>query len=347
MPTVLSPTANPSVDPSTLTKLRQWTGTLLKFVETQRPSAQAVEKMQSLAEIDNHMERCVASRPVTLDEIERTMEWLKQHQEKRKKSTGTIELLLEWFRTQQGNNNTKVPTLPSTWARSSLGLTWEELAFGVLNAPLYVDILHARRLLLAGGLTYANEVDKIEFATWFDEFVDHVRLCDALKQRLLAKKSRLTNTTIRVATQYLRVQKCYEESLWTRAYDDKVLECLAEVELVIRDEENAVADANTTVSTPALELEALAQLFQELDGNAEEGAYIVMLVAWMHQVLSEDDFEAVYACLAPSVKASLVGEGMLEYADHIHRLETFDVEYQFSVVYPRARADIVVPRTSS
>ncbi|KAH9153280.1 hypothetical protein AeRB84_004442 [Aphanomyces euteiches] len=200
---------------------------------------------------------------------------------------------------------------------------------------------------VSGGLTYANEADKIEFATWFDEFVDHVRLCDALKQRLLAKKSRLTNTTIRVAAQYLRVQKCYEESLWTRAYDDKVLECLAEVELVIRDEENAVADANTTLSTPALELEALAQLFQELDGNAEEGAYIVMLVAWMHQVLSEDDFEAVYACLAPSVKASLVGEGLLEYADHIHRLETFDVEYQFSVVYPRARADIVVPRTSS
>ncbi|KAH9161320.1 hypothetical protein LEN26_001470 [Aphanomyces euteiches] len=288
MPTVLSPSANPSVDPSTLTKLRQWTGTQLKFVETQRPSAQAVEKMQTLAEIDNHMERCAASRPVTLNEIERTMEWL----------TG-------------------------------------------------LHILHARRLLLAGGLTYANEADKIEFATWFDEFVDHVRLCDALKQRLLAKKSRLTNTTIRVAAQYLRVQKCYEESLWTRAYDDKVLECLAEVELVIRDEENAVADANTTVSTPALELEALAQLFQELDGNAEEGAYIVMLVAWMHQVLSEDDFEAVYACLAPSVKASLVGEGLLEYADHIHRLETFDVEYQFSVVYPRARADIVVPRTSS
>ncbi|RHY67802.1 hypothetical protein DYB38_003098 [Aphanomyces astaci] len=335
MPTMMSPTAT-----SEWTENQQ---TLQEVVEKDAQAMRLVEQMTTLVAIDNQLANCHASRPVTQDEVERTIVWLQQHQDK--KSSHFIHTLLHWIKDKDDEEESSPPeSLPLTWGSTSLSFSWDEQSFGVLNAPLYVDMLHARRLLLSGGLLRASEADKIEFSKWFEEFLDHLTLCDVLKQRLLQDKGQMTNKAIKVATQYHLVQKCYDESLWVPTgapYSDKVLQCLDEVERVLRDEEKAVGEANLIVMTPALEMEAFSNLFSHIRADAEEGTFVAKLVAWMQHALPEDDFEAIYSFFPPDVKASLAGVWMQEYAEHMHRLEPFDVDFHYSVVYPRSRADIV------
>ncbi|ETW08043.1 hypothetical protein H310_02414 [Aphanomyces invadans] len=334
MPTLLSPAA-----------ASKWTDnqqTLQEVVEKDAQEMRMVEQMTTLVAIDNQLAHCHASRPVTQDEVERTIAWLQQHQDK--KSTDFIHTLLHWIKDRDDENGESPASLPLTWATTTLSFSWEERSFGVLNAPLIVDMLHARRLLLSGGLLHASEADKIEFSKWFEEFLDHLTFCDVLKQRLLHDKGQMTNKAIKVATQYHRVQKCYDESLWVPTgapYSDKVLECMDEAERVLRDEEKAVAEANLVVMTPSLETEAFSNLFTHIRADAEEGTFVAKLVAWMQHALPDDDFEAIYSFFQHDVKASLAGEWIQEYAEHMHRLDPFDVDFHYSVVYPRSRADIV------
>ncbi|KAF0688615.1 Aste57867_19788 [Aphanomyces stellatus] len=317
------------------------------------------DRMDALVAIDNQLEQCHASRSVTVEEVEETIEWLQARIEppvRHNSVSGVAHAVLQWARSRiDSNPDTLEPatSLPLAWGSTSLGFTWEQMNFGVLNAPLYVDMLHARRLVLSGSLLHATPMDRAEFVKWFEEFLDHVRLCDALKQRLLQIKARLTNKTIRVLADYTHVQARYEESVWIMqsgavpvAFDDKILACLAEVEHVLRDEENAVAEANLLVVNPTLEMEALSSLLRSIDGDADEATFVAKLIAWMHHAVAADDFAAAFALLAPEAQRSLATDWMQDLVDHVHRLQVFDVEFHYSVVNERARADIVVPHVA-
>ncbi|KAF0688618.1 Aste57867_19791 [Aphanomyces stellatus] len=304
-------------------------------------------KLEKLHQVDNQVEQLDADRAAAPTRtVEDTINWLKQHKTEKAKSSHFIESLLHWFR-DEPEDNAAGPQLPLEWAQETLNVLWHERSYAVLNAPFFVDMMHGRRIVHSGLLADVADDVGADFKLWLDEFFAQVCLAHVVKDRLLDEKARTSRKAIRVVTQYDQLQALYEASLaldvHSPAFAAKVLECFNEVEATLRDEAAAVADVNPMVMTPALENEAFCAVFSNLDTTDPTGVYVAKLVAWMKNAVARDEFDAFMALFNPEVKDALGGNWMQEYAEHLHRLEPFAIEFHCSIVYSRSRADVVAP----
>ncbi|RHX98376.1 hypothetical protein DYB30_010217 [Aphanomyces astaci] len=269
--------------------------------------------------------RC--KHPVTVPCMKHTLAWLHSHDLSHHTIPSSfLQSLLHWFHDRPGNTT---PPLSLGWGSGNLTFSWSDRSFGVLNAPLYADIAVARRILTTaseeGGFISATRSQRSEFSSWFAEFLDAVRSCDELKHQLLVEKARLSSKVTQVTTSYDRVRLIYEgaQKHDVAAYGASLLQCLDEVDAVLRDEERAVDAVNLTASTETLENAAFSLLFGRLNKRTNDShVYVAKLMAWMRQTLSRDDFDAFFQLLQPRVKESLA-KNWKTYARHMQRLEPF------------------------
>ncbi|KAH9085919.1 hypothetical protein Ae201684P_005615 [Aphanomyces euteiches] len=268
------------------------------------------EKLEKLHLVDNQVEEHDATRSSATRSVENTIAWLKQHKEQKAKSSGFIESLLHWFKDEPEDQG---PQLPLDWAQEKLKVSWTERSYAILNAPFYVDMMHARRIILSGALLDVIPEIGADFKIWIDEFFEQLCLAHVVKDNLLQEKARVANKAIRVVTQYDTLQTLYENSLLldvkTVEYGEKLLECFNEVEATLRDESAAVSEANPLVMSALLENEAFSALFSTMETNEPTGPYVAKLVAWMKNALPREDFDAFMALFPPKPNSDLLANG--------------------------------------
>ncbi|RHY31551.1 hypothetical protein DYB32_003431 [Aphanomyces invadans] len=305
-----------------------------------------LEKLRSMNhQVEAHDK---ASRKKTTKGVASTIAWLQQHQEEKKASSGFIHSLLHWFRHDDDDKVSHSPLLPVEWAQSRVDVDWTERSYAVLNAPFYADMSHARRIFLEGTLRAATDDVAADFKTWIAEFMAQLGQCRELKDELLEEKADVANKAIRVRTEYDEVQRLYEATVdldpKTPEYEASVVALFEEVEATLVDEAAAVAEANPLVMNPDSENEAFSNLFAGMEATDDKhGVVIAKIVAWMKNNLPRADFDAFMALFDNQVQHQLGGPWMQLYAQHLHRLEPFAIEFHCAFVYGRSRADVVAP----
>ncbi|EQC30682.1 hypothetical protein SDRG_11735 [Saprolegnia diclina VS20] len=295
-----------------------------------------------------------------------TIAWLRAHDDEQTapKATGFLASVLQFLHVTDDpvlatdSSSTKTSDkpswrLPRHWAEHSLRVQWNELGYRLLNAPFYVDMMQARKIILSGELLYATDDECKAFASWLDGFFVHIELLQQLKQRFLRLKSALCGRQLTVSTQYGRANSLYNESIRfmhakpIALYGEKVLEFLNELEMTLWDEEEAIADVNRHITNADDERHAVACLFAEVNATEPAGVVVAKLVAWMPQALDASDVRAFVQLFGDDVQSCISGIWLRAYAQHLHLLEAFEVDLSATTAYSRSRVDVSpLPSTS-
>jgi hypothetical protein len=324
---------------------------------------QAKRQWEALNQLNKTVDAYDAGHPSTGKGVLDTVAWLKAHQEQKKspKSMGFIASVLQFLHLKEPEaapaspeeaedsivEKNNVAVLPDSWGQVKMSVDWKGVGFRLLNAPFYVDMMHARKIILSGEITYAPAIDVNSFHEWLLGLLVQLFLLQELKAALLREKEEQAGVRIKLTTQSERVEVLFDEAKSLKEsqapmplYGEKVLEWLNELEATLRDEELALSQANGSVMTPSMEYAALSAFFRHVKTTEPAGVLIAKMVAWMKQGLREDEVAACMRLFEPPVVDCILGKWMQSYGLHVHLLEHFLVEPHSTVIYSRSRVNI-------
>jgi len=281
-----------------------------------------------------------------------TVAWLKAHEQSNKvhgRFVGFFENAIEKIHSKK----VAVPAedgeavLPTSWGKDKWH--WNEVSFGVLNAPFRVKISKIREILynkqLESEIKEHELVNLVKFMQFFDNQLDEA---NRLKSEVLLQRSKIFGKRFIVSTAYDRYAEFLHGAVVhglngdLKKFKNGVLYAFLELESVMNDEEKAAMElVSEHVDSSQDEFLALSRALKTANRenvSKEEGCFYAELMVYVDQALSQVDLSALLSLWDKKVLDSLAGVWMKYYASNLALMSKLDMDPAGAELVTRSRA---------